>query len=128
MIQFTRRQLAGYAAEQLLAGNSAVINELASYLFETKRTKEVPLLVRDIESALQDSGVLVADVAGAHGLDDKSRSEVSALLQQKYGTAHIQLREHVDPSLLGGLTIRTADEAFDGSLRRSINQLKAMKV
>ena len=60
MAQLTRRQLAQYGAAELLNGNMAVVQELAAYLVETKRSKEADMLVRDIESALADQGVIVA--------------------------------------------------------------------
>lgn len=128
MARLTRRQLAEYGAEQLLQGSESVIRELAAYLVTARRTKEASLLVRDIESALGRRGVVVADVRTAHGLDESTRDEIEQLLKKKLQATSVQLRETTDTALLGGVTVRTADQVFDGSLRRSINELKAMKV
>ena len=40
----SRRKLAKYAAEQLLAGNDAVLEEIAGFLVHEKKEREVELL------------------------------------------------------------------------------------
>lgn len=127
MVNFSRRELANYAAEQILAKNKDIVNQLASYLHETGRTKEVNLLVRDINSALADKGFISADVSSQHALDEATRSELKTLLSKRYKTNDISINELIDLNLLGGVKIRTAHEEFDGSLRRKINRLKATK-
>ena len=128
MINFTRRQLAEYAAAELAAGREGVMDQLAAYLVDTGRSKEATLLVRDIETALQGRGVVVADVTSAYGLGEAERSAITKLLEEKYVTKQVYLHELVDPSLLGGIKIRAASEEYDGSLQRKINRLKTVKV
>ena len=52
----SRRKLAKYAAEQILAGNDAVLEEIAGLLIYEKHEREVDLLVRDIEAELAENG------------------------------------------------------------------------
>ncbi len=128
MAYFTRRRLAGYVSEQLIAGNSQIIEQLAAYLHESGRAKEVDLLVRDIENALEERGVVLAKTSSAFGLDDSTRLDVKAMLEKRYDSRNVLIEDVVDPTLLGGIKIRTAGEEFDGSLKRKINRLRAMKV
>lgn len=128
MASLTRRQLASYASSEILKGNTSVVSKLAAYLVESRRTKEVNALVRDIESALMERGVVVADVASAFMLDSPQRQNITKLIMEKFDADDVQLREEVNPRLLGGVKVRTADSVLDESLRRSINQLKAVKV
>ncbi len=127
MIRYSRRQLAAYVASAILKGED-VIPKLAAYLIDNKRTKEANLLVYDIEKALVRSGTVVAHVTSAHEIDVSTSSAIEKLLQSKYGMADIAMRSDVDVSLLGGVVVRAAGEEFDGSLKRSINRLKALKV
>jgi len=127
MVNFSRRELANYAADQILAKNKEIVNQLASYLHETSRTKEANLLVRDINSALADRGFISAEVSSQHELDDTTRNELKTLLSKRYKTNDISINELIDLNLLGGVKIRTAHEEFDGSLRRKINRLKVTK-
>ena len=76
----SRRKLAKYAAEQLLAGNDAVLEEIAGFLIYEKHEREVELLARDIEVELAERGTVVATVESATPLDDVVRQEVKGLL------------------------------------------------
>lgn len=125
MIRLTRRQIAQYAADELLRGNN-VIPQLAAYLVETRRTKEADLLVWDIEKVLEKRGTLVAQTTSARVLDDAEYDEISELLKERYDAQRVVLRKEIDEQLLGGVVVRTATDEFDGSLKRSINRLKAL--
>lgn len=76
----SRRKLAKYAAEQLLAGNDAVLEEIAGFLIYEKHEREVELLARDIEVELAERGTVVATVESATPLDEAARQEVEGLL------------------------------------------------
>lgn len=128
MLRLSRRNLALYAADQLEAGKTEVVEQLAAYLVATRRTKEAELLVRDIEKALEKRGTVVAHVASAYALDETQKAEVEALLKKRYDAQRIAVDTIVDEHLLGGIVIGTANDEFDGSLRRNINRLKSIKV
>lgn len=128
MTKLTRRELAEYVAVQLKAGNSRVIEELAAYLVESRRTREAGLVIRDIESALARHGIIVAHVASAHALDASTRSSVEGLLRQAFSAESLHLEERVEPGLLGGVTVSAADKELDASARRRLQQLRSVKV
>jgi ATP synthase F0 subunit b/ATP synthase F1 delta subunit len=65
--------------------------------------------------AVSRRGEVVAHVRAASELSDAQTDRLTELLTRIYGhPASIQL--HVDPALLGGLTIAVGDEVIDGSL------------
>ena len=76
----SRRKLAKYAAEQLLAGNDAVLEEIAGFLVHEKHEREVELLVRDIEVELAERGMVVATVESARALDAAMKDAIKRLL------------------------------------------------
>lgn len=120
--------MAEYVATQLMTGKDTVIEELAAYLVESRRTREVGLVVRDIESALARHGVVVAHVASAHALDDSTRGSLEQLLKQTFSAEMLYLEETVEPSLLGGVKVAAADKELDTSARRRLQQLRSVKV
>lgn len=128
MIRLSRRQLALYGAQALLEGNEHVVGQLAAYLISTRRTKEVSLLVKDIEMALADKGTLVARVKSAHELEPAAKTAIETLLKDRYQAKDITLLSDIEPDLLGGVLIESAGDEYDGSLQRSINRLKALNV
>lgn len=127
-VRLSRRKLASYYADQLLAGKQKVADELAAYLVETHRTDEYELIVRDIEYALATRGVLVADIGAAHDLSTDSREAITSYLKSVSGAKDIQLRSNVDESLLGGVRITSPLGELDGTLKRKIMKLRASKV
>jgi F0F1-type ATP synthase delta subunit len=125
MIRYTRRQLATYAADALCDGDD-VMPKIAAYLVASHRTKEADLLVRDIEKMLARRGTLVATATSAHELSESDRQQIEALLNTRYEADDIILKTKQDKTLLGGVVISTVGDEFDGSLKRSINRLKAL--
>ena len=65
MARTSRRRLAEYVAERLLADDVSVIAELAALIVTERREREIELIVRDIEDSLARRGVLVATVETA---------------------------------------------------------------
>jgi len=72
-------------------------------------------------------GVVAAQVATAHPLSTVQREALRArLIEAGYGQVNIE--EHVDASLLGGLTVRIGARLFDSSIKSSLQRLQyAMK-
>lgn len=127
MSQLSRRQIAEYAALKLADKDAAVIDQVAAYLVANGRTREVELVAADIEKALLRGGIVPAEVSSARNLTDDEVQNVEKLLQERYDARPV-LRLSTDENLMGGVVIKTATEEFDGSLRKRINRLKAMKV
>lgn len=125
--KLSRRQIAAYIAEQHLAGVD-VTRHVAAYLVDTKRTRELELLVRDVESELLARNVVVADVASARALTDTIKRSVKQFVSDQYSGATVQLRESVDPTLLGGVKIQTPDAEIDRTLRRRLTNITKAKV
>lgn len=71
-----------------------------------------------------NQGIVTAEVTSAVPLDDAARKRVQELATAKHPGKSIQLLEKVDPSLIGGVTIRIGDEQYDGSVSRRLNDLR----
>lgn len=123
----SRRKIAAHLADELIAGRD-VVQKLAAYLIETKRIRELSLFVRDIESALSDRGVLLADIASSFQLTTDIQHTIVDYLKKHSKARNVHLRLHVEPELLGGIRIETPDKRLDNTLRQRINQLTASKI
>ena len=127
-IRLSRRKIADHYAEQLLGGNKKAAKELAAYLIETGRVRELDLIVRDIESALISRGVLLADVTSSRKLSGDAMKEITSYLKNQTGATTVHIRSEIDPDVLGGVRIATPDGELDATLRHRLNQLKASKI
>lgn len=125
--RLSRRKIAAHYADELVAGRN-IMKSLAAFLTESRRTREYELIVRDIEAALAERGVLVADVATSQVLSSSARKAVENYLAQATGAKTIQMRESVDETLLGGVKAAVPGRELDATLRHRLNQLKATKI
>ena len=121
--RISRRKIADYAAKRLIKGEKTglVIKDVAAFLIDARRTREAELVVRDIEAALADRGVIITDVTSAFPLAESVKEEVKKLV----GGKQLVLRETVDPSVLGGIRLVTPGKRLDATLKRKIQALKA---
>lgn len=126
--QLSRRKIAAYAAEQLLAGSADIIPQLASYVYQTRRTRELSFLVRDIEMALAQRGTVIATATSARALDSRLRAAIEAYVAGTYQNATVHVREQQDPWLLGGVRIDTPGAELDASVRGALNKLQTIKL
>lgn len=85
MARTLRRKLARHAAERLLKGDAAVIDELAALIIAERREREIDLLVQDIEAELAERGTVVATVESATPLDAATKGAVKKLLASNSG-------------------------------------------
>lgn len=100
---------------------------LAAHMAENGRVKGLDLLMKDFARELQaQEGRLYAEVRSAFEMSDALRNELVSYLQDKTGAKSVELSETVDPSLISGLIITTADYEIDLSARRKLKQLASL--
>jgi F-type H+-transporting ATPase subunit delta len=124
--RLSRRKIAHYVTDKLLSGAKlpSVMKEVAAFLVESGRTREFDLLVRDIEGELAAHGIVVADVTSAYPLADELKKQIGKMV----GAKDLQLRETVDPEVLGGVRITMPGQRYDGTLRHRLAALKAKQI
>lgn len=128
----SRRKLAKYAAEQIMAGNDTMMEEIASLLVYEKRQREIELLVRDVEAELAEHGEIVASVESARKLDIDTKREIEKYLMSAVGAnnnkSKVTLKESIDPMLIGGFKLRTPTATLDATIAKKLNDLRAKKI
>ena len=128
---FSRRRLAAYVAEQIAAGAevSALLRQVAAYLIETRATRDVDVVAATIEEALAERGIVVAEVTTAHALSaalqQQLKTEVMALATAPVQS--VQLRQVVDPSVIGGVKIALPGQHYDGTIQHKLTALAGTK-
>jgi ATP synthase F1, delta subunit len=128
---FSRRRLAAYVAEQIAAGAevSALLRQVAAYLIETRATRDVDVVAATIEEALAERGIVVAEVTTAHALSaalqKQLKTEVMALATAPVQS--VQLRQVVDPSVIGGVKIALPGQHYDGTIQHKLTALAGTK-
>jgi F-type H+-transporting ATPase subunit delta len=68
-------------------------------------------------------GIITAEVASAHALTDVQRQQLRArLIEAGYG--NVNIREKVEPDLLGGLVVKIGARLYDTSLKSRLQRLQ----
>ena len=128
MLTFSRRKIATYVASELASGRPAgpLLAQAAAYLIVHKRTNQAELLARDIEAVLsREHGMVNVEVISARQLSDGIIDQVRQFVAAAEGAKQVEVSASVDPSLLGGVIIRTPRSEMDTSIRKQLNELRA---
>ena len=124
--RISRRKLADYIVDRVERGDGigAVVEELAAYLIDTRRTREAMLIVRSIEDELAARGTVVAHVQSARPLSNEMKEAIQRLLN----ASTVHLNEEVDPALIGGIRIEAPGKRLDATVKRKILALGQVKM
>ena len=127
MSGFSRRQLAKYAVDEIIAKRPAseLSAHLAAALAAGGRQKEVELLLSDIDQELEERGLVAnARLTSAYPLSSKLKQELSARLKKMAGVKDVIMQEQVDKSAIGGFRVETASRSWDKTFARTLAKLK----
>ena len=76
------------------------------------------------ELVRRQRGVARAELRSALPLDPEDRAELRTVLHRLAGR-EVELTEHVDPSLIGGISVRIGDQLYDASVRSRLERLRS---
>jgi len=127
MAVLSRRQLAGYAAGQLLDGRSprSLSKELAAVLINSRRANQAELLADDIAYELESSGRAAnATITSAHAVGEQLRKQISGFIKKSAGVDDVIINERIDESVIGGVRIDTAAHSWDKTLSRKLTEVR----
>lgn len=111
--------------DEILKGR---ISDLTLGFFELTVMKGRMGHFREIISAFQDlydahRNMVRIEITSAVALDDASRDKVKTAVAKRTGKTVIPTY-HVDPAVLGGVSVRIGDTVLDGTLRHQLADLR----
>lgn len=127
MINLSRRQLAHFAVEQLIDGNSLqkISKQLAAILAATNKQKEAELLINDISQELESRGLIAnAKVTTATPLPPALRAELIAQIKKTAKVQTAVIEEEVSKDVIGGFRVETANHTWDKTIARRLADIK----
>jgi F-type H+-transporting ATPase subunit delta len=126
MPKLSRRAIAQYAVEQLSSGadSKQLVLQLAAYLVDTRRTRELSLIVRDIQYYLAEAGSVSGVITTATELSVATKDAINDYIKKQTGATTVALDSLIDPSIIGGVKVSIPDREFDATVSRSLTVLK----
>lgn len=124
--KLSRRALSQHIATRLIAGDAReiLLNQLAAYLIQTRRTHEAPLISRDIQYYLAENGQVAGSVVSAFELSAATRKALEAFTKQATNASSVQLESIIDPSVIGGVKLSLPGKELDATVSRKLTLLK----
>lgn len=122
----SRRLLAKAFVDQLLRSGRAkhLSRSLAAHLIEQHRHKQAGLLIKDITLELAQRGHTVAEITTARPLTDQQRIHITQMAKEVANAETVELAEHIDPSVIGGLRLELPGQELDATVRRRLQALQ----
>jgi F-type H+-transporting ATPase subunit delta len=125
MAKIGRRRLAREAV-RLLTGQperrAVIVQQLAAYLIDNKQAHHLDLLLQDISDELYvQQKHLSAQVDYVFEPSQATKDAIVSLLRDATGATSVDLSTRLNPTLLGGIVLRTPRQELDASVRRKLN-------
>jgi len=107
------------------------VQPLTTSFFKLVFMKGRSVAIKEIVSAFMNmyrthKGIQVVELTTAIPLSEETRKSIKAILQQNVMLLNktIELNEHVDASLIGGMVVQVDDKLFDASIRHDLQFIK----
>ena len=106
----------------------ALTTKTLGVLAENRRLDEISNVARAFRQlAAAHRGEVTAEVTSAHALTHAQSTALAAQLKARVGT-DVAINSKIDPSILGGLTVKIGSQMIDSSIKTRLNTLaQAMK-
>ncbi|HQW41213.1 MAG TPA: ATP synthase F1 subunit delta [Flavobacteriales bacterium] len=102
-----------------------VVTRFMDILVRKGREAMLPMIAAAYnELYKQNKNIVTAEVSSASELSAEALEKVRAQAIEKHPGKTIELVQHIDPLLIGGVVIRIGDEQYDGSVSRRLSDLR----
>jgi F-type H+-transporting ATPase subunit delta len=99
---------------------SQALQEFVKLLARANKLKKAPLILESFEKYYQKKhGIIPLEVTTAKPLSEENKKKIIKVFGSK-----AELTETTDPSIIGGVIIKTEDIILDGSLKKQLQLLK----
>jgi F-type H+-transporting ATPase subunit delta len=115
------------AIEQIAArtGAGKIIRNFLFLIADHHRAHMLPEIIATFQEVLRRrQGIAEAEISLAVELSAAQKKKFAQTLERLTGKK-IQAKYSLDPALLGGAVVRVGDTVYDGSVRNSLNELRA---
>jgi F-type H+-transporting ATPase subunit delta len=106
-------------------GAGKIIRNFLFVIADHQRTHILPEILAAFQDVIrQRQGIAEAEISSAVELSTAQKKKFAQTLERLTGKK-IQTKYSLDPSLMGGAVVRVGDTIYDGSVRNSLNEMRA---
>lgn len=101
--------------------------EVAAYLLESGRVRELDSLLRDVSLDWAEQGYIEAIARSAYPISATVNSDIKAQVTKLFPKADkVVVTNVIDPSVIGGVQISIANQQLDLSVEAKLNKFKQL--
>lgn len=109
-------------------GAGKIIRNFLFVISDHHRTRILPEILSSFQDVIrQRQGIAEAEISSAVELSAAQKKKFAQTLERLTGKK-IEAKYSLDASLLGGAVVRVGDTIYDGSVRNSLNEMRARLV
>lgn len=106
-------------------GANKIIRNFLFVIVDHHRTHILPEILETFQDVVrQRAGIAEAEISSAVELSAAQKKRFAQILERLTGKK-IEATFSLDPALLGGAVVRVGDTIYDGSVRNSLNEMRA---
>jgi F-type H+-transporting ATPase subunit delta len=106
-------------------GAGKIIRNFLFVIADHRRTHILPEIVASFQEVIrQRQGIVEVEICSAIELSAAQKNRFAQTLERLTGKK-IDAKYSLDPALLGGAVVRVGDTIYDGSVRSSLNEMRA---
>ncbi|HEY6385739.1 MAG TPA: ATP synthase F1 subunit delta [Candidatus Acidoferrum sp.] len=106
-------------------GAGKIIRNFLFVIADHQRTHILPEILAAFQDVIrQRQGIAEAEISSAVELSAAQKKKFAQTLERLTGKK-IQAKYSLDPALMGGAVVRVGDTIYDGSVRSSLNEMRA---
>ncbi len=124
-----RNEVAQAVIARISASNdtAALAKEIAAYLIDQGREADLETIMRDVMQLRRDKSIVEADIRTAYPVDAATLTEVTELVKREFPASNtVVASQTIDPEIVGGMRIVTANEQLDLSVRGKLDMFKRL--
>jgi F-type H+-transporting ATPase subunit delta len=106
-------------------GANKIIRNFLLVIVDHHRTHILPEILETFQEVVrQRQGIAEAEISSAVELSAAQKKRFGQILERLTGKK-VETKFSLDPALLGGAVVRVGDTIYDGSVRNSLNEMRA---
>jgi F-type H+-transporting ATPase subunit delta len=100
------------------------LSDFLNLLIQNNRTKALPIIIREYKNkVIKSQGILEVTVSTAVAIDPNDKEALKTKLEHQYHRK-IELKEQVDPKMIGGVILKMGDKLLDYSINGRLENLR----
>ena len=106
-------------------GSEMCIRDSLEIVYEYDRMDDLLLIIDEYERRYDEyQGLVLGTITTAVALSAEQKSKIEKQIADKLGYKQAQLKETVDPTILGGVIVEANHQVIDGSIKSQLDYLR----